>query len=81
MGDLRVLRVRDRLTESNSDITSGRLQRRRDLLSQMDRSAVVHPVLRHRVLITFQADTKQFTADDVIDMLLKEVPVASKGSQ
>jgi MoxR-like ATPase len=47
-------------------------------VSTEDIRAVAHPVLRHRVLTTFHADSEQITADDVIDMLLKKVPVASK---
>ena len=40
-----------------------------------DVKAVAHPVLRHRIVTTFQADSQQISADNVVDMLLKEVPI------
>lgn len=40
-----------------------------------DVRATAHPVLRHRLVTTFQADTEGITTDDVVDMLLKKVPV------
>ncbi|MEQ9407023.1 MAG: MoxR family ATPase [Fuerstiella sp.] len=36
---------------------------------------VAKPVLRHRIMTTFQADSQGVTPDDVIDRLLKFVPV------
>ena len=36
---------------------------------------VAKPVLRHRIMTTFQADSRGITTDDVIDQLLKHVPV------
>jgi MoxR-like ATPase len=36
---------------------------------------VAKPVLRHRIMTTFQADSQGVTPDDVIDQLLKFVPV------
>lgn len=36
---------------------------------------VAKPVLRHRIMTTFQADSKGITPDTVIDELLKAVPV------
>ena len=35
-----------------------------------DIKAVAHPVLRHRIVTTFQADSEGITPDQVIDMLL-----------
>lgn len=40
-----------------------------------DVRSVAHPVLRHRIVTTFLADSEGITPDDVVDMLLKEVPV------
>ena len=40
-----------------------------------DIRAIAHPVLRHRIVTTFQADTEGVSADGVIDMLLKKVPL------
>ena len=44
-------------------------------VSTEDIKAVAHPVLRHRIVTTFHADSERVTADDVIDMLLKKIPV------
>jgi MoxR-like ATPase len=48
-----------------------------------DIKAVAHPVLRHRLVTTFHADSENITTDDVIDMLLERVPVElhNKGRQ
>ncbi len=43
-----------------------------------DVRAVAHPVLRHRLVTTFQADSEHVTADNVVDMLLQKVPVELK---
>jgi len=40
-----------------------------------DVAAVAAPVLRHRLVTTFQADSENVTSDNVIDMLVKEVPI------
>ncbi len=40
-----------------------------------DIRAIAHPVLRHRIVTTFHADSEGITSDDVVDMLLKEVRV------
>ncbi len=46
-----------------------------------DVRAVVHPVLRHRIVTTFQASAEGISSDDIIDRLLKEVdPGASDGA-
>jgi MoxR-like ATPase len=37
--------------------------------------AVAKPVLRHRVIMNFNAEADQVTADDVVENLLKEIPV------
>ena len=44
-------------------------------VSTDDIKAVAHPVLRHRMVTTFHADSEQITTDDVIDMLLRKIPV------
>lgn len=36
---------------------------------------VAKPVLRHRIMTTFQADSKGVTTDDIVDQLLATVPV------
>jgi MoxR-like ATPase len=40
-----------------------------------DIRAVAHPVLRHRVLLNFHAQSERITSDHVVDHLLKHVPV------
>ncbi len=40
-----------------------------------DVKAVAHPVLRHRLVTTFLADSENITSDDLVDMLLEAVPV------
>jgi MoxR-like ATPase len=39
-----------------------------------DIKAVAHPVLRHRIVTTFQADSENVSCDNVIDMLLRKIP-------
>jgi len=48
----------------------------RDYVSPADVQAVAFDVLRHRVLISFEAEAEGMTADDVIGELLKLIPVA-----
>ncbi|NOX56730.1 MAG: MoxR family ATPase [Planctomycetes bacterium] len=40
-----------------------------------DVRAIAHPVLRHRIVTTFRADSENISPDDIVDMLLKKVPV------
>ncbi|MGH7552948.1 MAG: AAA family ATPase, partial [Longimicrobiales bacterium] len=44
-----------------------------------DVRALVHPVLRHRILINFHAESERVTTDDIIDQLMKVVPVPKSG--
>jgi MoxR-like ATPase len=46
-----------------------------------DVRAVARPVLRHRVITNFSAESTGITSDDVIDRLLKELPERSDGDQ
>lgn len=48
----------------------------RDYVSPDDVRAVAHDVLRHRLLLTYEAEASGLTASRVIDMLLEQVPVA-----
>lgn len=43
-------------------------------VSTDDIKSVAHAVLRHRIVTTFQADSKGLAADDIIDMLIEHVP-------
>lgn len=46
-----------------------------------DLRAVAKPVLRHRVITNFNAESSGVTSDDVIDQLLAEIPERSDGDQ
>ncbi|PJE79103.1 hypothetical protein CI610_01930 [invertebrate metagenome] len=48
----------------------------RDYVSPDDVQAIAHDVLRHRLLLTFEAEAEGKDTDQVIDQLLKLVPVA-----
>ncbi|WP_097462431.1 AAA family ATPase [Mangrovitalea sediminis] len=49
----------------------------RDYVSPDDVRAVAHDVLRHRILLTFEAEAEGITSDQVIDRLLDRVPVTA----
>ena len=44
-----------------------------------DIRALAHPVLRHRILTNFHAESERVTTDQIIDQLLAEVPVPRSG--
>jgi MoxR-like ATPase len=46
-----------------------------------DVRAVARPVLRHRVITNFHAESSGYTSDDVINRLLDELPLRSDGDQ
>ncbi|MRI35255.1 AAA family ATPase [Endozoicomonas sp. OPT23] len=48
----------------------------RDFVSPDDVQAIAHDVLRHRLLLTFEAEAEGKDADQIIDQLLNLVPVA-----
>lgn len=45
----------------------------RTVVDAEDIRAVTHPVLRHRILTNFSAESEGITSDDVVDRLLKEI--------
>jgi MoxR-like ATPase len=55
-------------------LTSGRYH-----VSFDDVKAVAHPVMRHRVLVNFRAESEGVTTDQIIDELLQRVPVPASG--
>ncbi len=55
-------------------LTSGRYH-----VSYDDIRALAHPVLRHRVLTNFRAESEGVTSDSLIDELLTAVPVPKSG--
>ncbi len=44
-------------------------------VSSKDIAAVAHPVLRHRIVTNFHADSENITTNEVISMLLDKIPV------
>jgi len=48
----------------------------RDYVSPEDVQAVAYEVLRHRLLISYEAEAEGITADNVIEELIKQVPVS-----
>ena len=44
-----------------------------------DVRALAHPVLRHRILTNFHAESERITTDQLIDQLLEAVPLPSSG--
>ncbi len=47
----------------------------RDYVSPDDVQAVIHPVLRHRILVSFDAEASGMNADRIINELILRVPV------
>jgi len=48
----------------------------RDYVSPEDIQAVVHDTLRHRILLSFEAEAEGLSSDDIIRELIRRVPVA-----
>jgi MoxR-like ATPase len=44
-----------------------------------DVRALAHPVLRHRILKNFHAESERITTDHLVDQLLDAVPLPSSG--
>src|SRR5690606_12122891 len=44
-----------------------------------DVRALAHPVLRHRILTNFHAESERVTKDQIIDQLLEAVPLPKSG--
>ncbi|MDH3632450.1 MAG: MoxR family ATPase [Gammaproteobacteria bacterium] len=47
----------------------------RDFVSPEDVQQLAHEILRHRILLTYQAEADGISSDDVVDELLAKVPV------
>ena len=47
----------------------------RPYATPQDVKEVVHDVLRHRILLTYEAEAENMTSDMIIDKILNEVPV------
>jgi MoxR-like ATPase len=43
-------------------------------VSYEDVERVIYPALRHRIILNFQAEAENITADQVIGEVLKQVP-------
>jgi MoxR-like ATPase len=55
------------------------LMRGRTHVSFEDIKALAHPILRHRILPNFHAESEKVTTDQIIDRLLEVVPVPRSG--
>jgi MoxR-like ATPase len=55
-------------------LTSGRYH-----VSFDDIKAMAHPVMRHRVLVNFRAESEGISTDSIVDELLERVPVPTSG--
>ncbi len=47
----------------------------RDFVTPEDIHAVIYDILRHRIILTFEAQAEGYTSDDIIGRLLKVVPL------
>jgi MoxR-like ATPase len=47
----------------------------REFVTPEDVQAVAHDILRHRLILSFEADAQGVTADQIIDTLIDQVPV------
>jgi len=47
----------------------------REFVTPDDVQAIAHDVLRHRLILSFDAEARGVTADDVVDLLIEQVPV------
>ena len=43
--------------------------------------SIAHPVLRHRIITTFNAESSGVTTDDVVDNLLSEISERDEGDK
>src|SRR5579862_4594282 len=55
-------------------LTNGRYH-----VSFEDIRAMAHPVLRHRILVNFRAESEGISTDSIVDELLERVPVPTSG--
>ena len=51
------------------------LMQKRYHVSYQDIQALTRPILRHRILLNFQAESDKLTQDDILKKLLEAVPV------
>ena len=45
------------------------------LITPEDVKAVVHEVLRHRIILTYEGEAKESTADNIIDKIISVVDI------
>jgi MoxR-like ATPase len=48
----------------------------RDYVTPEDVQSVAHDTLRHRILLSFEAEAEGLTSDDIITTLIRRVPVS-----
>ncbi|MGD9419666.1 MAG: AAA family ATPase [Verrucomicrobiota bacterium JB025] len=54
------------------------LMQGRDYATPQDVKDVAHDILRHRLAITYRAEAEAITSDDLLDQILKQVPVTTE---
>ena len=59
----------------NKAARANALVRGRAYATPQDVKEIVHDVLRHRILLTYEAEAENVTSDDVIDRILSVIPV------
>lgn len=59
----------------NKAARANALVRGRAYATPQDVKEVVHDVLRHRILLTYEAEAENVTSDDIIDRILSVIPV------
>jgi MoxR-like ATPase len=59
----------------NKAARASALVRGRAYATPQDVKEVVHDVLRHRILLTYEAEAENVTSDDIIDKILSVIPV------
>lgn len=47
----------------------------RDYATPQDVKDVSHDILRHRMAISYRAEAESITSDDLLDQMLKQVPI------
>ena len=51
------------------------LDARHELHTPDDVRAVVHPVLRHRLILTYEAEAENITSVNIVEKILNTLPV------
>ena len=47
----------------------------KDFVSPEDIASVIHSILRHRIVLSYEARARGTTADEIIDQILETIPI------